>query len=94
MAIKLYDPVGEVGPIVIVAPSRLEAFEHGRIGYIFNHHPAAETVWSNLEVNIGKILRPESVVRIDKVNVAISVPRPELEQFASRVDCAVVGVGA
>jgi hypothetical protein len=94
MAIKLCDPVGEVGPIVNVAPSRLEAFERSRIGYVFNHHPAAEAVWTSLEANIQKILRPELVARIDKANVAISVPRPQLEQLASRVDCVLVGVGA
>jgi hypothetical protein len=79
---------------VNVAPSRLEAFERSRIGYVFNHHPAAEAVWTSLEANIQKILRPELVARIDKANVAISVPRPQLEQLASRVDCVLVGVGA
>jgi hypothetical protein len=92
--IKLYDPVGEIGPIARVAPSRLETFERGRIGYVFNHHPAAEEVWTRLEQNIGRILRPESVARIDKANVAISVPRPQLEELAARVDCVLVGVGA
>jgi hypothetical protein len=94
MAIKLYDPVGEVGPITTVAPSRLEAFERGRIGYVFNHHPAAEAVWTGLEANIARLLQPQSVTRIDKANVAISVPRPQLEELASRVDCVLVGVGA
>ena len=94
MNIKIYDPVGEVGPIVTVAPSGLTAMEGGRIGYVFNHHPAAETVWRSLEANLDTMLRPRSLVRLDKDNVAISVPRPKLEHLAGQADYLVVGVGA
>lgn len=94
MSIKIYDPVGEVGPLVTVAPSSLDALEGGRVGYIFNHHPAAEAVWQGLEVNLEKILQPSARVRIDKENVAISVPRPDLERLAAQADYVLVGVGA
>jgi hypothetical protein len=94
MSIKIYDPVGEVGPIVTVAPSGLAAMEGGRIGYVFNHHPAAEAVWQSLEANIDRMLHPRSLARIDKDNVAISVPRPKLEHLAGQADYLVVGVGA
>jgi hypothetical protein len=94
MSIRIYDPVGDVGPLVTVAPSGLDAMEGGRIGYVFNHHPAAEAVWQCLEANVEKMLRPRSLVRIDKDNVAISVPRPQLEQLAAQADYLVVGVGA
>jgi hypothetical protein len=94
MSIKVYDPVGEVEPIATVAPSRLDALEGGRIGYVFNHHPAAEAVWQSLESNIEKILRPASLARIDKDNVAVSVPRPDLERLVGQADYVLVGVGA
>lgn len=94
MSIKIYDPVGEVGPLVTVAPSSLDALEGGRVGYIFNHHPAAEAVWQGLEANLEKILQPSARVRIDKENVAISVPRPDLERLAAQADYVLVGVGA
>jgi hypothetical protein len=94
MSIRIYDPVGDVGPLVTVAPSGLDAMEGGRIGYVFNHHPAAEAVWQSLEVNVEKMLRPRSLLRIDKDNVAISVPRSQLEQLAAQADYLVVGVGA
>jgi len=94
MSIRIYDPVGEVGPLVTVAPSGLNTMEGGRIGYVFNHHPAAEPFWESLEANIEKMLHPRSLARIDKDNVAISVPRPQLEQLAAQADCLVVGVGA
>jgi hypothetical protein len=94
MTIRIYDPVGEVGPITAVAPSRLDALRRGRVGYVFNHHPAAEAVWQSLEANIGRILNPRAVERIDKDNVAVSVPRPDLEQLAAQADYVLVGVGA
>jgi hypothetical protein len=94
MSIRLYDPVGEVGPISTVAPSRLDALQAGRVGYVFNHHPAAEAVWQSLEANIGKLLNPRALARIDKDNVAISVPRPDLERLARETDYVLVGVGA
>lgn len=93
VTIKLYDPVGEVGPVATVKPSHL-SFEGGRVGYIFNHHPAAEAIWSRLEANIEGALRPASVDRIDKMNVAISAPLPDIERLVARVDFALVGVGA
>jgi hypothetical protein len=94
VSIKIYDPVGEVGPLLTVAPSALDSLVGGRVGYVFNHHPAAEAVWQSLEANIDKMLRPRSRVRIDKDNVAISVPRPELEHLAAQADYVLVGVGA
>ena len=94
MSIRIYDPIGEVGPIALVAPSRLDALQGGRVGYVFNHHPAAEAVWQSLETNIGRLLKPRSLRRIDKDNVAISVPRPDLEQLAAQADYVLVGVGA
>jgi len=94
MSIKIYDPVGEVGPLATIAPSGLDVLEGGRVGYVFNHHPAAEAVWQSLEANIAKSLRPLSLVRIDKDNVAISVPKPELDHLAAQADYVLVGVGA
>lgn len=94
MSIRVYDPVGEVGPIAAVAPRRLDALQGGRVGYVFNHHPAAEAVWQSLEINIGKLLSPRALTRIDKDNVAISVPRPDLERLAGEADYVLVGIGA
>lgn len=94
MSIRLYDPVGEIGPISTVSPSRLDALQAGRVGYVFNHHPAAESVWQSLEANIGRLLNPRALSRIDKDNVAISVPRPDLERLARETDYVLVGVGA
>jgi hypothetical protein len=94
MTIRLYDPVGEVGPISTVAPSRLDALQGGRMGYVFNHHPAAEAVWQSLEANIERMLQPSARARIDKANVAVSVPRAELATLVEQVDCVLVGVGA
>jgi hypothetical protein len=94
MTIRLYDPVGEVGPIEAVAPSRLDVSGQKRVGYVFNHHPAAEAIWARLEASIEAMLRPRASVRIDKANVAVSVPKPELERLAAQVDCVLVGVGA
>jgi hypothetical protein len=94
MSIRIYDPVGEIGHLFAVAPSALGVLEGGRVGYVFNHHPAAEAVWQSLESNMGRLLRPRETVRIDKDNVAISVPRPELERLAAQADYVLVGVGA
>jgi hypothetical protein len=94
MTIKLYDPVGDTGPIETVMPSRLDTFEQGRIGYVFNHHPAAEEIWMHMEANLQRMLQPQAIERIDKENVAISVPKAKLEQLAGITDCVLVGVGA
>jgi hypothetical protein len=51
-------------------------------------------VWQSLEANIEKILRPRSLKRIDKDNVAISVLRADLECLARETDYVLVGVGA
>ena len=94
MTIRIVDPVGEVAPVARLTPRALAALDGARIGYVFNHHPAAVRVWRHLEHELGRRFAPGAVQRVDKPNVSVPVPRGELERLAAATDVALVGVGA
>lgn len=94
MVIRILDPVGDVAPVPRLTPRALGALDGRAVGYVFNHHPAAVRVWRRLEDEIARRFRPSEVRRVDKPNVATSVPRGELERLAAGTDYVLVGVGA
>lgn len=94
MTIRIVDPVGEVAPVARLTPRPMTALAGARIGYVFNHHPAAVRVWRRLEEEMARRFAPPSVHRVDKPNVSVPVGRAELERLAAVTDVALVGVGA
>jgi len=94
MTIRIVDPVGEVAPVAHLAPRPMKSLAGARIGYVFNHHPAAVRVWRGLEDEIARRFAPPAVHRVDKPNVSVPAGRAELERLAAAADVALVGVGA
>ena len=94
MPIQIVDPVGDVAPVARLSPVTLPSLDGARVGYVFNHHPAAVRVWRELERELERRFAPSSVVRVDKPNVSVPVARAELERLAAASDVALVGVGA
>lgn len=94
MVIRILDPVGDVASVPRLTPRALGALEGRAVGYVFNHHPAAVRVWRRLEEEIAWRFRPAEVHRVDKPNVAATVPRNELTRLAASSDYVLVGTGA
>jgi hypothetical protein len=94
MSIQLLDPVGEVAKTAPVKSKQLQKVRGLKVGYIFNHHPAAEVIWQHLEGRIDEFYRPAGKARIDKTNVSVPAPLAEVKKLLNEVDYFLVGVGA
>lgn len=94
MTIELFDPVGEVEAITQKPQRVIETLNGRRVGCIFNQHVSAIAFWQALESEIGKTLRPASVLRVYKVNTWAPAPRAEADRVLAQTDYALVGVGA
>ena len=94
MTIELFDPVGEVEAISQKPQRILETLAGKRVGCIFNQHVSAIAFWQALEEEIGKTLRPESVLHVYKTNTWAPAPRMDANKLLAETDYALVGVGA
>ncbi|MEO7728327.1 MAG: hypothetical protein ABIS45_13820 [Burkholderiales bacterium] len=94
MTIELFDPVGEVETIAAKPKSIIETLAGKRLGCIFNQHVSALSFWKALEDEIGKTLKPASVMRVYKTNTWAPAPRVEANKLLAETDYALVGVGA
>ena len=94
MAIELFDPVGEIEEIKAKPQRVLETLAGKRVGCIFNQHVSAIPFWKAMEDEIGKTLRPESVMRVYKTNTWAPAPRADANRLLAETDYALVGVGA
>lgn len=94
MTIELFDPVGEVEAIAAKPQRILETLNGKRLGCIFNQHVSALSFWKALEEEIGKTLKPASVMRVYKTNTWAPAPRVDANNLLAETDYALVGVGA
>lgn len=94
MTIAIYNPVGEIAPLPETAAVRAQRLHGARLGIVFNHHPACVTLWGLLEEALAGELVPSTAHRVTKSNISMPQPHAQLAELASRVDVAIVGVGA
>ena len=94
MSIELFDPVGEVEAVTRKPQRVLETLAGKRVGCIFNQHVSAIAFWKAMEEEIGRTLRPESVMRVYKTNTWAPAPRADANKLLAETDYALVGVGA
>lgn len=94
MAIRLYDPVGDVETVRKGRGRTLATLKGGKAGYIFNQHASALTFWKALERAVEASLKPASAHRVYKTNTWASVAQADAERLIAATDYALVGVGA
>ena len=95
MAMRILDPVGELAKAPEGRPMRaVETLEGRRIGLLWSRHAASVKFWPVLETIAEAKFRPSAVHRLYKTSTWNPAPPEEVEEFARRVDYAVIGVGA
>jgi hypothetical protein len=97
------DPVGIPQKSSRKAMARVEALEGKRIGFIWGMHELSTKFWPVLEEEAVATFRPTEVHRVHKNdktdgrakgNTWLPAPLPVIEEAASKVDYALLGVGA
>lgn len=95
MTWRILDPVGELAKAPEGTPLRpVAALEGRRIGLLWSRHAASVKFWPVLEEVLEARFRPAEIHRLYKKSTWNPAPSEEVEEFASKIDYAVVGVGA
>jgi len=97
------DPVGVAQKSNRNAMQRVENIEGKRVGFIWGMHELSTKFWPVLEEEAIDAFKPTEVHRVHKNdktdgrakgNTWLPAPLPVIEDTASKVDYAVLGVGA
>jgi len=97
------DPVGIPQKNSRNAIQRVENLEGKRIGFVWGMHELSTKFWPVLEEEAIDAFKPAEVHRVHKNdktdgrakgNTWLPAPLPVIEEAASKVDYAVLGVGA
>jgi hypothetical protein len=97
------DPVGIPQKSSRKALQRVENLEGRRIGFIWGMHELSTKFWPVLEEEVIDAFKPTEVHRVHKNdktdgrakgNTWLPAPQPVIEEAASKVDYALLGVGA
>lgn len=95
MAMRILDPVGELAQAPEGRPMRtVETLEGRRLGLLWSKHAASVKFWPVLEEVLLERFKPVEVVRLYKKSTWNPAPPEEVEEFARKIDYAVIGVGA
>ncbi len=95
MVLRVLNPLGEINKAPEGKPLRpLEALEGRRLGLLWSRHTASVNFWPALEEVVEARYRPSEIHRLYKRSTWNPATPAEIEEFARKVDFAVVGVGA
>ena len=72
----------------------LDSLKGKSIGFLFDGHYSAVDYWDSLQKKVTAQFTPMKVVSHVKPNVGAPATKEMIDQVASQVDIAIVGVGA
>lgn len=89
-----YDPIAEIA----VAETRLvrpiETLLGGRMGLIWGGHGSTAKFWPVFEETVQAMYEPGAVHKIYKHSTWNPAPKSDMEELASKIDYAIIGIGA
>jgi len=94
MVLRVLDPLAEINKPAGRKPTRrIETMNGKRIGLLWGGHAATVKFWPVLEAVVLKKFASQAV-KLYKNSSWNPAPLPDVEDFASKIDYAFVGVGA
>lgn len=94
MMLRVLDPLAEINKPAGRKPVRSIQSLHGkRVGLLWGRHAASMEFWPVFEEVVLKKFSAEPV-RLHKNSTWNPAPMPDLENLASKIDYAFIGVGA
>lgn len=94
MVLRVFDPIAEVNKPAERKPVRsVQSLQGMRIGLLWGGHAASVKFWPVFEEVVLKKFSAEPV-RLYKNSSWNPAPMPDLEDLASKIDYAFIGVGA
>ena len=90
----VYDPVAEIA-VTEAKPLRpVETLRAGRMGLVYSGHGSTVKFWPVFEETLQAMYEPAAVHKFYKHSTWNPAPMSDMEELASKIDYAVIGVGA
>lgn len=94
MVIRVLDPVADINKPAERKPLRsVQSLQGKRVGFLWGRHAASMKFWPVFEDVVLKKFSAEPV-RLYKNSTWNPAPMSDLEALASKIDYALIGVGA
>ncbi len=95
MALRVLDPIAEIFKPAEGKPLRaIQSLEGKRVGLLWGRHAASMKFWPVLEDVVVAKFTPSEAVRLYKKSTWNPAPLPDVEELATKIDYALIGVGA
>ena len=95
MVLRVLDPIAQINkPTEGKSIRSIESLEGKRIGFLWSRHVASIKFWPAFEEAIRERFKPSEVVQLYKPSTWNPAAIAKVEELASKVDYAFVGVGA
>ena len=90
----VFDPVAEIA-VTEAKPLRpVETLRAGRMGLVYSGHGSTVKFWPVFEETLQAMYEPAVVHKFYKHSTWNPAPMSDMEELASKIDYAVIGVGA
>jgi hypothetical protein len=95
MALRVLDPIAEIFKPAEGKPLRgIQSLEGKKVGLLWGRHAASMKFWPVFEEVVVAKFKPSEAVRLYKKSTWNPAPLPDVEELATRIDYALIGVGA
>jgi hypothetical protein len=92
--LKMLDPRASVSPANGLLAARLQSLEGRVVGILDNGHSNSTAMFKELAQLLNEQFRPAELLFKTKPTHMQGAPKPILEEFASRCDAVLTGLGA
>lgn len=92
---RVLDPIADINPATTGKPkTSLDSLTGKRVGLLWGRHAASIKFWPVLEQVIEEMYEPAEIYRLYKDSTWNPAPMAQIEELASKIDYAIIGVGA
>ena len=90
----VYDPVADIAVTQGKALRPVETLRAGKMGLVYSGHGSTEKFWPVFEGALEAMYEPAETHKLYKHSTWNPAPMEDMEELASKVDYAIIGVGA
>ena len=95
MVLRVLDPMPEINKPPEAKPIRgIQSLEAKRVGLLWGRHAASIKFWPVFEEAVLAKFKPSETIRLYKKSTWNQATLPGVEELATEIDCALIGVGA
>jgi hypothetical protein len=90
----VYDPVADTAATEGKPLRPVETLRAGKMGLVYSGHGSTEKFWPVFEETLQAMYEPVETHKLYKHSTWNPAPMEDMEELASKIDYAIIGVGA